>query len=73
MSKSLLKGATASALMVASLMTGILAESNKFVWNMTNNPEYLSKYTNCVAFACVLGTLSLVVYISAFISAYYRE
>jgi hypothetical protein len=73
MSKTLLKSTIGVSLSVAAGIASILAESNKYVWIMTDNPDYLSKYTNSIALACVLGTLSLVAYISACKSAYYRE
>ena len=68
MSKSSLKVLIAVALIVGSLTAMLLAQAKWYQWMMTDDVSILRQYTDAIAGACVLATLSIVSLVSAVIS-----
>ena len=68
MSKTGLKVLIAVSLVISALITAMLAQAKWYEWIMTNNITTLKQYTDTVAGACVLATLSIVAWVSAVIS-----
>jgi uncharacterized membrane protein YidH (DUF202 family) len=68
MSKTGLKVLIAVTLVISALITAMLAQAKWYEWIMTNNITTLKQYTDAVAGACVLATLSIVAWVSAVIS-----